>query len=130
MRRTQTCLKIQMNNEKGNPMETQFDRIEQVHRSLARERVLTDLRTLCRDSEDLLRATAEDMSDKANEARSRLSAALERAKSTCAQVQVDTLATATAAAKRADTVMRDHPYESLGIALGVGLVIGALVTRR
>ena len=29
-----------------------------------------------------------------------------------------------------DTAIRDHPYQSLAIALGVGLIIGVLVRRR
>jgi ElaB/YqjD/DUF883 family membrane-anchored ribosome-binding protein len=27
-------------------------------------------------------------------------------------------------------IIRTHPYESLGIAFGVGLLVGALVSRR
>ncbi len=33
-------------------------------------------------------------------------------------------------AKAANRVLRDHPYQTLGIALGLGLVIGALARRR
>ena len=39
-------------------------------------------------------------------------------------------ASAKAAAKRADTVIRDHPYESIGIAFGIGLLVGVLVKRK
>ena len=35
-----------------------------------------------------------------------------------------------AAAKKADTIIRDHPYESIGVAFGVGLLLGVLVTRK
>jgi len=30
----------------------------------------------------------------------------------------------------ADAVIREHPYEALGVAFGVGLLIGVLVVRR
>ncbi|MEW6158609.1 MAG: DUF883 family protein [Verrucomicrobiota bacterium] len=116
--------------EKGTLMETHFDNIEKSHSALARERVLADLKSLVRDSEDLLKATAGDMSEKAKDARARVSAALERARSTCETLQEQTVATARAAAKQADTVIRQHPYESIGIAFGVGLLIGVLVTRK
>ena len=33
------------------------------------------------------------------------------------------------AAKATDQVIRGHPYESIGIALGVGLLIGVLAGR-
>jgi ElaB/YqjD/DUF883 family membrane-anchored ribosome-binding protein len=111
-------------------METHFENIEQAQSSLARERVMGDLRTLTHDAEDLLKATASDMSEKAKEARTRLSAALERAKTTYNELQEQTFAAAKAAARRADTVIREHPYESMGAAFGLGLLIGVLVARR
>ena len=111
-------------------METHYENMEHAHTTHARERVMADLKSLVRDSEDLLKSTADDVSEKAREARSRVTAALERARSTCNEMQEQTAATAKAAAKKADTVIREHPYESLGIAFGVGLLIGVLVTRK
>ena len=111
-------------------METHFGNMEQAQSTLARERVMADLKLLVRDSEDLLKATASDVSEKAKEARSRITAALERAKESCANMQEQTAATARAVAKKADTVVRAHPYESIGVAFGIGLLIGVLVTRK
>lgn len=111
-------------------METHFENMENAHSTLARERVMADLKSLVRDSEDLLKATASDVSEKAKEARSRLTAALERAKGTCDSLQEQTVATAKAAAKKADAMIHTHPYESLGVAFGVGLLIGVLVARK
>ena len=53
-------------------METYFGNIEHAHSNLARERVLTDLKVLARDTEALLKATAGDLSDKASQARFRV----------------------------------------------------------
>lgn len=111
-------------------METHFPNVEATSSALARERVMTDLKSLVRDSEDLLKATAGDLGERASEARSRVAAAVERAKATCEHLQDQTVATARAAAKKTDTVIRDHPYESIGVAFGVGLLIGLLVKRR
>jgi ElaB/YqjD/DUF883 family membrane-anchored ribosome-binding protein len=107
-------------------METNYENLEKAHSSVARERVMDDLHTLTRDAEDLLKATAGDVSEKAKETRARLTAALERAKVTYRKWQDQTVA----AAKKADVVIRDHPYESIGVAFGVGLLIGVLVGRR
>jgi ElaB/YqjD/DUF883 family membrane-anchored ribosome-binding protein len=104
--------------------------METKHESIARERLMADLRTLTHDAEDLLKATVGDASEKATEARTRLGAALARAKSTCEEMQEQTIVTAKAAAKKADTVIRDHPYESIGVAFGIGLLIGVLGTRK
>jgi len=111
-------------------METHFENMEHAHSTLARERVVADLKSLVRDSEDLLKATASDVSEKAKEVRARVTAAVERAKETCESLQAQTAATARAAARRADAVIRTHPYESIGAAFGVGLLIGVLVTRK
>jgi ElaB/YqjD/DUF883 family membrane-anchored ribosome-binding protein len=111
-------------------METHFENMEQAHSRVARERVLGDLKTLARDAEDLLKATAGDVSDKGKELRSRLAVTLEKAKATCAEVQDQTVASAKAAARKADTVIRHHPYESIGVAFGIGLLIGVLVARK
>ena len=96
----------------------------------ARERVMADLRTLASDAEDLLKATAGDVSDKAKEARTRVSAALDRAKTTYADLQEHGVESARAAAKQADEAIRSHPYESVGIAFGLGLLLGAVLRRR
>jgi ElaB/YqjD/DUF883 family membrane-anchored ribosome-binding protein len=111
-------------------METHFENLEQANSGTARERVLADLRALAQDSEELLKATAGDVSEKAKEARSRLTAALDRTKATVADLQQQAVAGAKVAAKKADAVIRQHPYESLGVAFGIGLLIGVLVARK
>ena len=111
-------------------METHFENMEKAHSAIARERVLRDLETLARDAEGLLMATAGDLGEKAQDVRRRLAGALERAKATCAELQDQTIASAKAAARKADIVIRDHPYESVGIAFGIGLLVGVLATRR
>ena len=35
-----------------------------------------------------------------------------------------------ASARAADRVIRDHPYQTVGIAFGVGLLVGVLVNRK
>ncbi len=90
------------------------------------DKVVRDLKTLTRDAEGLLAATADDLTDKAREARSRLTAALRSAKDTCERMQDK----AVAGLRATDGVIRKHPYETLGIAFGAGLLIGALAIRR
>lgn len=111
-------------------METHFPDMEETHSRLARERVMADLRALADDAESLLRATADDASDKAKEARSRLTAALQKAKSTYEDLQTQGIESAKAAAKKADETIRAHPYQSIGIAFGVGVLLGVLLRRK
>ena len=92
----------------------------------ANQRLVSDLRLVMRDAEDLLKATAGEAGEKVKEVRNRLAAALESAKASYEQAQDKTVQ----AAKATDHVIREHPYESIGIAFGVGLLIGALAGRH
>ncbi len=111
-------------------METHFPQMETESTREARERLMEDVKTLARDAEELLKATANDMSDKAKEARSKLAAAVERAKASCENLGVNGLEQAKVAAKRTDEAIRTHPYESLGVAFVVGLLFGAVLRRK
>ena len=92
----------------------------------ANQRLAADLRLVVHDAEELLKATAGEAGEKVKELRSRLAKALESAKATCERLQEKTVE----AAKATDHVIREHPYESIGVAFGVGLLIGVLVARR
>lgn len=96
----------------------------------ARERVLADLQALVHDSEDLLRATAHDVSETAQQARAKLTQALEKARRTCSEWQEQGFAAARQAAQSTDATIRAHPYESIAVALGVGVLIGAIWKSR
>lgn len=111
-------------------METSAPESENVNSRIARERVMADMRALARDAESLLRATADDVSEKAKEARTRLMAAVEKAKSSYDDMQAQGIESAREAARRADETIRSHPYESLGVAFGIGVLLGALIRRR
>ena len=90
------------------------------------EKMMSDLKTVTEDAEEILDATAGQAGDRMGELRARLSAALDSAKTTYRRLEEKTVA----GAKVADKTIRDHPYESLGVAFGVGLLIGVLVSRR
>ena len=89
-------------------------------------KLVQDFKTVVHDAESLVKATAGDLGEKAREARGRLTASLESAKASFHQLEEKAIA----GAKATDKVIREHPYESIGIAFGVGLLIGVLVTRK
>jgi ElaB/YqjD/DUF883 family membrane-anchored ribosome-binding protein len=90
------------------------------------EKLLQDLREVVRDGEELLRAGAEDLSERGAAAREKLSAALDVARETQRRLQERAIAGAHAA----DQAIRAHPYQSIGIAFGIGLLVGVLASRR
>ena len=85
-----------------------------------------DLGTLAEDARALMAATADVAGVKVSEARQRLAAALERAKELCGRVKEK----AVEGAKVADQAVHEHPYQALGLAFGVGVLLGYLVARR
>ena len=92
----------------------------------ANERLVRDLKAVVSDAEDLLKATAGQAGEKLGEVRSRLAEALESAKDTC-----DSLGGKSVEVARAtDRCIRDHPYETIGVAFGVGLLVGFLFRNK
>src|SRR3954469_15849286 len=85
-----------------------------------------DLGTLAEDARALMSATADVAGDKVGEARKRLAAALENGKEIYGRVRDK----AVEGAKATDQAVRENPYQAIGIALGVGAIIGFLVARR
>ena len=90
------------------------------------DKLVADLKAVARDTEELIKASAGELSDKAKEARARLAVALENAKDSCRRLEEK----AVEGAKVADRTVREHPYQSMGVAFGMGLLIGVLVTRK
>ena len=111
-------------------METSFEAIERAHSRLARKRVLQDVKTLARDTEDLLKATADDLSVSVKEVGSRLVSGLCKAKETYREIGETSVTKGKAVGDWAATKVRRRPYESLSGAFAVGLVIGILLSRR
>lgn len=58
-----------------------------------------------------------------------LHARLEAARDRVASLYADAREKVVHGAKQADETIRSHPYESLAIALGIGVLLGALLRR-
>lgn len=86
------------------------------------ERLVEDLMKLIYDAEDLVKAAGGHLVDQRKE---QLSTALDRLKASCNRIQES----ATASARATERLIRRHPYPSVGIALGVGVLLGVLLKR-
>jgi ElaB/YqjD/DUF883 family membrane-anchored ribosome-binding protein len=69
--------------------------------------------------------TTETGDNEKSELRAKLEAAIEKAKVACESLEEKTVA----AAKATDKAVREHPYQAVGIAFGVGVLVGVLVAR-
>jgi ElaB/YqjD/DUF883 family membrane-anchored ribosome-binding protein len=81
--------------------------------------------TLAADARALMVATAEVTGEKVNEARMRLAAALESGKVIYGRVRDK----AVEGARAADEAVHEYPYQAIGIAFGLGALIGYLGLR-
>lgn len=89
------------------------------------EKLIRDVKVVVEDAEELIKATAGDIADKTREARAKLAGALVVAKETCSKLEE----TALASAHATNNVVRGHPYETMGVAFGLGLLLGVLLKR-
>jgi len=90
------------------------------------KKLVADFKVVLQDAEALAKATAGDLGEKVKEARARLATSMESAKESYHKVEEK----AAIGAKATDKVIREHPYESIGVAFGIGLLIGVLVCRK
>jgi ElaB/YqjD/DUF883 family membrane-anchored ribosome-binding protein len=90
------------------------------------ESITNEMAQIAEHARELVSATADVAGGKVTEARKRLMAALENSKEIYGCVREK----AVKGAKAADDVIREHPYQAIGVALGVGAVLGFLISRR
>ena len=101
-------------------METYFDNMTLADSS---EQLLGDLKNLRAAAEDLVKATATTVADKS---RLEVHRAISKLKATCDRLEETTVANA----RNAGRLVRNHPYPSLGVAFGLGLLVGLWVQRK
>ena len=89
------------------------------------QEVRDDVNALAEDARALMTATANVAEEKVVEARQRVAVALERGKEIYGRVREK----AVEGAKAADEAVHEHPYQAIGIAFGVGALIGYLAAR-
>ena len=98
--------------------------------SLNTARLLEELQAVVRDAETLLQATASHTGERVESVRARAEESLQQARARLAETQDEVLQGARDAAEATESYIKKHPWSALGIAAGVGLVIGLLLQRR
>ena len=96
----------------------------------SRTRLVEDFNTVLEDAQALLRHAAGDAGKGYADARTRLEDSVQRARERIGSAQEDLLESAREAGRSAEGYVRDHPWESVAIGAGVGLLVGMLIARR
>ena len=96
---------------------------------VSKEKLLSDFKVLVGDAEELLKATTNQAGEKVSAARQRIEQSLEQGKRTLAEAENMLADKTKEAAKAAELYVRENPWNAVGIAAGIGLVLGLLIRR-
>lgn len=95
-----------------------------------KEKLVADLKVVVADAEELLAATAHQTGEKFAALRERMEENLRNARHKLADAEDAIKAKTREVAKATDHYVHEHPWKSIGIAAGAGLIIGMLISRR
>ena len=97
---------------------------------VSRDKLVTDLKVVIADAEELLKATASVAGEKAAAARLKIQDSIDGAKDKLANLSEAGVYKAKAAARATDDYVHENPWQAVGIAAAAGVVLGLLISRR
>jgi ElaB/YqjD/DUF883 family membrane-anchored ribosome-binding protein len=97
---------------------------------VTKEKLIDDLRVVAQDVEELIRATANTSGDRVVAARARAEESLRAARTRLNEASGEVTARTRAAATATDQYVHHNPWQAIGIAAGLGFVLGFLSSRR
>jgi ElaB/YqjD/DUF883 family membrane-anchored ribosome-binding protein len=95
-----------------------------------RQQLAQDVKAVVDDAEQLLRYAARDAGQGYDEARGRLEEKLKAVREELGRLEGVVVDSARRAGRATDGYVHDHPWESIGIGAGIGLLLGLLIGRR
>ena len=96
----------------------------------ARDQLVTDMKAVIADAEELLRATSGATGERIGAVRARAEETLKNARQKLANFDDEIVNQAKDAAKQADSYVREHPWGAVGIAAVAGLLVGVMIARK
>jgi ElaB/YqjD/DUF883 family membrane-anchored ribosome-binding protein len=98
--------------------------------AVSTQKLKQDLRAVVVDAEDLLKATASQTGERVDKIRAHAEESLRQARVRLGESGEALGQQARAAALGVDDLARRQPWAAAGIAAGVGLLVGLLISRR
>lgn len=96
----------------------------------SKQKLVSDMKVVVSDAEEILRATAGVAGEKMVDLRERIGERLRDAKLRIADAESALVDTTKAAARATDDFVNDNPWQAVGIAAGIGLLLGVIIGRR
>ncbi|MFZ5557077.1 MAG: DUF883 family protein [Pseudomonadota bacterium] len=98
--------------------------------NVTRDKLVADLKLVIADAEELLRATAGQAGEKVAAARARAEEGLDRVRGRLKELEGEVAERGRQAARATDEFVHREPWKAVGVAAGVGLIVGLLIGRR
>jgi ElaB/YqjD/DUF883 family membrane-anchored ribosome-binding protein len=98
--------------------------------TVTKEQLISDFKVVIADAEALIRATANQGGEAVVNLRAKAEESLAAAKVKLADAQDALIEKGKIAAQATDDYVHEKPWHAVGIAAGVGLVVGLLIGRR
>lgn len=96
----------------------------------SRDKLAQDMRVVLADAEELFKATANETGERVKAARARLQENLQVAKARVIELEHNAAERTRATAAATDRYAHENPWQTAGIAAGIGLLIGVLIGRN
>lgn len=93
-------------------------------------KLVEDLKVVMHDAEALLKATSSQTGEKLQEVRARAEESLRQARERLGQFEEEAVQRAREVADATEDYVRENPWQSVGIAAGIGMLVGLLLSRR
>lgn len=97
---------------------------------VTKDKLISDLKLVIADSEELLRATAGQAGDKVAEIRTKATDRIANLKAQLLDAEAAMVEKAKQVGRVTDDYVHDNPWRSIGVAAGVGFIVGLLIGRR
>lgn len=97
---------------------------------VTKEQLIDDFKVVIADAEALLKATAGHSGEAVAATRDKVLESLAAAKARMTDAEAALVARTKAAAKATDEYVHVHPWQAIGIAASIGVVVGLLIGRR
>ena len=96
----------------------------------SKQKIVADMKIVVSDAEEILRATAGVAGEKMVDLREHIAERLHDAKMRLADAEAALVDKTKAAARATDDFVNDNPWQAVGIAAGIGLLLGIIIGRR
>lgn len=96
----------------------------------SKQKLVSDMKVVVSDAEEILRATAGVAGERMVDLRERIGERLRDAKLRIADTEAALVDRTKAAARATDDYVNENPWQAVGIAAGIGFLLGIIIGRR